>query len=192
MEPVGFADAPAIDRGVLARLKRLDAQLRVTWAKYSIDPYTGKVILGSGRLDPVSGERIAGPVLDPAYYVWRKDELSSHHFFVMVCPEFGHAEVARLEGDFARFMRPQDIGPMLRARAEEKRQRALAANKQYRADKVVANKSRLHDLVFGDDDRKRYGYREANAFGYAGQQTHTSTGESGLVRRDSAADGWEG
>jgi hypothetical protein len=31
-----------------------------------MDPYTGKVILGSGRLDPVSGDRIAGPVLDPA------------------------------------------------------------------------------------------------------------------------------
>jgi hypothetical protein len=124
--------------------------------------------------------------------VWRKDELSSHHFFVTVYPEFGHAEVARLEADFARFMRPQDIGPMLRERAEARRLRALAANKQYRADKVVANKSRLHDLVFGDDDRKRYGYREAKAFGYADQSKRTSTGESGLVRTDSHLDGWEG
>jgi hypothetical protein len=190
MEPVGFADAPAIDRGVLARLRRLDPQLRVTWARYSLDPYTGKVILGSGRLDPESGARIAGPVGDPAFYLWRKDECSSHHFFVACFPQFGHAEVLRLESDIARFARAQDIGPMLRQRAEEARQRKLAANKQLRADKVVANKSRLHDLVFGENDARRYGFREARAFGYAGQGSHTSSAEGGLVRVDNEKDGW--
>jgi hypothetical protein len=192
MEPVGFADAPSIDRGVLARLRRLDAQLRVTWARYSLDPYTGKVLLGSGRLDPMSGERIAGPVLDPAYYVWRKDECSSHHFFLAAYPDFGHAEVFRLEGDIARFARAQDVGPMLRARAEEARQRKIKANKQFRADKVTANKSRLHDLVFGENDAHRYGFRAPRAYGYAVQGSHTSSGEGALIRESNRADGWEG
>jgi hypothetical protein len=186
MEPLRHYDA-SVDSGVLSRLKRLDPQLRVTFSRYALNPDTGRPIEMSGRLDPCTGEWLAGVVHDPAFYLWRKDDCSSHHFFVAAYPQFGHREVMLLEADLARFERPEDIERIVRERAERRRERQLSSVKGDRQEVRRANRKRIHDLVF----EGKSGMREAKVSSYAGQSTRTSSAERQRFLADAKEDGWE-
>lgn len=172
------ADAPSIDRGVLARLRRLDPDLRLTWHRYAIDVLTGEVILGPG----------GKPVLDPAWYLWRRDRGSNAvYHFVMSFPAregFGHREVAGLESDAGRLLDPKEIRLRHEARVEARRRKELERIRQKQRDKIAANRRRIHDLVF----EGRLGVRDGRPFSYPGQP-HRST--PGLVAMSAREDGWE-
>lgn len=182
MEPIRM-DGPSIDYGVARRLRRLDRQLRLTWSRYALDPFTGIPILAKPGIDPDTGVRYKGEVLDPAHYLWRKQECSSHHFFIRTFEApFSHYDVRGLETDLARFHRPEDLGRVLRERYDTdlaRKQRAYSGQMQ---DKVVDSKRLLHDTVTGD--RTVNFYREAKGFSYAGQTKRTSGAEHGRVPVD--------
>jgi hypothetical protein len=187
MVPVNHAAAPALERGVLNRLKRLDPSLRVTWSPYALNPETGRPIEMSGRVDPESGEQLLGAVRDPAFYLWKKDPGSSHHFFVGVSPRFGHLEVLRLETDFARFYRPEDILRVVKTAADRRRALDRAAMEQLQRDKIRANRKRIHDLVF---EGKR-GLRSTKVVSYGGMTRRSSSAERALIEKEAREDGWE-
>lgn len=186
MEPFK-SDGNSLDPGVKARLHRLDRQLRAHFSVYALDLVSGRPIEARGNLDPETGIRHHGPVVDPAWYLWRKDNLSSHHFFVSQYPRFTHREVQGLEGDIARFTSVNHLARVLIEREEERNQRRLQAARGFRQDKVEANERRIRDLISGRDT----GHRDARAFSYGGQTSRTSTAEQGRVLKDRHADGWE-
>lgn len=187
MEPLSH-DGPSVERSVLRRLNTLDPLFRITWSKYALDPETGQPILGSGRLDPYTGEYVRpDPILDPCFYLWRKDSGSSHHFFVEAFPEFGYREIRQLESDLVRFMGPEEISRFVRTRAERLRQRALDQMQDRQIQKMKANKSRIRDLVF----EGKAGVREAKSFSYSGQTVRRSSAEGGLIEQDAREAGWE-
>lgn len=174
MEPHSHASAPSLDLGVERRLRRLDRQLRATWSPYSVDSLTGQVIEHCGR-----------PVEDPCWHLWRKDECSTHHFYVMPIGEyFGHEQVARLERDVARHMSPDEILRRHRARAEDRKALELRRKEEAQQDKIKANESRIADLVFGG----KSGRRDGKVFSYPGQKSHATPG---TVMKDAKEDGWE-
>jgi hypothetical protein len=183
MEPRTW-DGPSVERSVLARMKRLDPQLRVTFSPYALDPMTCTPIEQSGILDPYTGEYNTGLVEDPAFYLWRKDECSSHHVFVKAFPRFTDREVLALERDVARFNRPQDIMRIFHERDTARREKALANKRELQNDKIAANARRIDDLVLGGKTSRRGG----RSYGYSGQG---SKGSPGDVEMDPREGGWE-
>lgn len=186
MEPFK-SDGNSIDRSVLSRMRRLDRQLRATWSIYSIDLLTGQPIEQTRRMDVETGIVRHGPVLDPAFYLWRKDPYSSHHFYVAQYPRFTHKEVLGLEGDVARFTSPNHLGRILRERMEERRVAALRAARSHNADKAEANEHRIRTLL----DRSDSGYRDARTFSYSGQGSRRTGAEGAAILKDRNQDGWE-
>jgi hypothetical protein len=180
-------DGVSIEPSVRKRLRRLDKQLLVTFSPYSLDPHTGQPIEARRGVDPETGERFGGLVHDPAYHLWRKDSYSSHHFYIRAYPQFTHREAAALENDIARFVSANHLGRVLREREEEKRAKALAAEKGFRQDKAEANEKRIRRLITGEDR----GLRDVKSFSYAGQSSRVSAGEKGVIYKDRRADGWE-
>jgi hypothetical protein len=181
MEPIRF-DGASVDRSVLRRLRRLDKNLRVTFAPVALDTFTGRPILMSGRLDPMTGVILRGPVSDPGFYLWRKDRFSSHHFFVQSYPAgpaggFGHLEVLKLEMDLARHHSPDALWRIVENSYKTKHARAEAAHKQLMLDKALDNKKLIWDTAVEGKPL----HREAKAFSYRGQAKRTSSGEGGLV-----------
>lgn len=183
MRPVSDADAPSVDPGVLTRLRVLDRQLRVTWHKFAIDALTFRVIETTGKMDPETGERITGPVLAPSYYLWREDEGTGRYYLVATYPHFGQEVVARLERDVGRFIDPKHILSHITKAQDEVRQRRVAARRDLQAEKIKANQSRIHDLVFDG----KHGRRQAKIVSAPG----LARGTPGEVRTDAREDGWE-
>jgi hypothetical protein len=168
----------------MERMRRLDSQLVLTWSPYSLDPLTSNPIEMQGRLDPHTGEWLRGPVKDPAYYLWRKDECSTHHVFVMTFEKFTNRQVLALERDVARFNRPQDIMRIFHARDEARREKELGRKRQTQDDKVNANEQRIDDLVLGN----KLSRRQAKSFSYAGQGNKSTPGD---IEMDHKEAGWE-
>jgi hypothetical protein len=187
MEPKNHAAAPAIEPGVLSRLRRLDRNLRVTWSPLALDVETGRPIEMELTLDPYTGEWLEGTITDPAYYLWRKDNNSSHHFFVAVYSEFGHPEVELLETDLARFHDPEEIPKLLRESNARLRQLGLRAKRELQRQKRKANKRRIHDLVFEGKGLRR----SAKVASYPGAPTRTSSAERAQIEKEAREDGWE-
>jgi hypothetical protein len=183
MEPRNW-DGPSIDSSILKRLNRLDPQLVVTWSPYSLDVFTSRPIEGSGVLDPYTGEYVTGAVKDPAFYLWRKDEYSTHHVFVNTYPRFTNREVLALERDIARFERPQDIMRLFHERDSALRKRRKASHRAEQRDKIEANDSRINDLVLDG----KLGRRQGKMFSYKGQSGRSTPGD---VEVDAKEDGWE-
>jgi len=176
MEPIRF-DGPSVERGVLSRLKRLDRQLRVTFSPYAIDTSTGLPIIMDGYGE--RGEVLTGPCRDPAFYLWRKDPYSSHHYFVRSYPVqegFNHLSVRHLEGDVSRHRTPAEAWRITKAMTERNAARRTAAHKQYLKDKMAANASLGLDIARGKRTT-----REAKAISYSGMGSHTSSAESRLI-----------
>ena len=66
MKPYNDSAAPTPDRGVLARLHRLDRDLFVTWSPWALDVLSGQPLHATPNTDPVTGVRPrAGQVADP-------------------------------------------------------------------------------------------------------------------------------
>ena len=174
MTPHSDADAPSIDRGVAARLRRLDPNLVLTWHRYYLDPLAARPII----------TRAGEPVEYPSWHLWRRDDNTNHHHWIGDYVRFGQREVASLERDLARFYSPSEI---LR-RMSEQRSRTLARQRQQaediQKDKLAANEHRIHDLVFGGKD----GTRDAKTFSYAGQRSRATPGR---IQESGEADGWE-
>ena len=177
------AAAPSIDRGVTARMRRLDPNLTVTWSEHALDIVTGNKIIARKGMDPVTGERHGGAVFSPRFYLWRRDDVSPALHYVADYPRFGHYEVRKLEGDLARFLSPTAImRKMAEARATVSK-RELASRAEYHKDKAAANESRINDLVFGGKDGRRAG----KSFSYGGQKTRATPGDVSVNGRE---DGW--
>jgi hypothetical protein len=157
----------------MERLRRLDPQLVLTWSPYSLDPLTSHPIEMAGNLDPYTGEWLVGPVEDPAYYLWRKDEVSSHHVFVMAFPRFTNREVLGLERDIARFERPQDIMRIFHERDKARRAKLMGNKRETQTDKIEANEGLIDDLVVGGRNTRP----QAKSFSYAGQGKKSTPGD---------------
>jgi hypothetical protein len=183
MEPRNW-DGPSIDRGVLKRLHRLDPQLVVTWSPYALDVMTSNPIEQSGNMDPETGDVGRGPVPDPAFYLWRRDECSTHHVFVNLYQQFTDREVLALERDIARFERPQDIMRIFHERDRARRDRALVNKNILQQAKIKANERRIDDLILGGVESKR----QAKSFSFSGQTNHSTPGE---IEMDAKEAGWE-
>ena len=171
--PYHDAGAPSIERGVEARLRRLDSQLVVTWSPYTVDALTGQLVIDAWT---------HRPVYDPGYSVWLC--VDGDYRFVKNCASFGHREVGALERDVGRHMNPAHV---MRAVSERQQRRMKVARDRYheaQRDKVAANKKRIGDLVFDGKTSER----QARIFS---APNVGARGTPGLVRRDSREDGWE-
>lgn len=187
MQPYNHAGGPTIDVSVERRLRRLDRCLFVTWSPWALDPLTGRPIETKGAIDPVTGDVVpAGTIESPEYHLWRRDENSSKVFWVSSYRHFGHAQVAKLEGDLARFMSPS---AMLQ-KMMEARDRVLRKGREdyedYHNQLSKANESRIHDLVFAG----KSGRRTRKVVSYPGQTNRGTPTEEFLA--DPEEDGWEG
>lgn len=194
MEPPRW-DGPSIDYGVESRLARLDRQLVVTFSPFALDPLSGRVIETNTKIDPETGNMIIGAVRDPAYYLWRRDENSTHHFFVQAYPlragGFGYRQVLALERDLARFIAPQHLAAYLADRDREIRERMQAQHDQLQADKISANRSKIERTLSGmhaGDGSENLDRRQANITSYPGQKNRGTPGE---IEMDSKEAGWE-
>jgi hypothetical protein len=145
---------------------------------------TSQPIEQSGTINTDTGEFCIGPVKDPSYYLWRRDETSTHHVFVMTFERFTDREVLALERDIARFERPQDIMRIFHERDTARREKAMADKKQFQEAKRRANEHRIDDLIVGGVEGKR----QAKSFSFPGQTQHATPGE---IEMDSKEAGWE-
>ena len=160
MELYNDSDAPALDHGVKARLHRLDPLLEVTFSKYAIDQITGEplsVHVTPDWEDEPEFEKVrrcgnVNAVLDPGWHLWVQDPDGQHHLLMSYPAEigFGHREVAKLEADVARYMRPSDIIAEIHKKQRARKEKAQRDHLTERADIIKANKSRIHDLLFED------------------------------------------
>lgn len=194
MIPFNHVAAPSIDRGVEARLRRLDPSLRLTWSPYALDVFSGNPILTTGCVNPdVSPGEVeyvapGRPVDDPSFYLWRKSDTCSHHFYVMAFPTpdpgFTYRQVLALERDLARFLSPREILSTMTEAADRRAKQAKAAQEQLQLDKIAANESRINDLVLNG----RSGTRDGKAFSAPGVSRRSTPGR---VFMDPREDGWE-
>jgi hypothetical protein len=180
-----------IDAGVLARLKRLDKNLRVTFSHFAINEVTSvpMVINDWGEEEAPFIVRRGGTAFlhDPAFHVWVREEGSGRFHLVMTYPAangFGHREVQKLEADVARYMSPTEILRKHRELREAAEAKEKQDNEELRSDILKANQSRIGDLVFGG----KHGHRDAKIVSYPGQGNRGSRGQ---VKKDDKEDGWE-
>lgn len=184
-KPWSDADAPSVDPGVLARMKRLDRQLHVTWTRYTPDPITGQPAIGIPGVDPHTGDYIeARPIEDPAFHLWRQDETSSQWHWVSSYAYFGHQQVAKLEADVARYMNPDEIMRARAAAIDARFKRVKDARDEQHVEKLKANRSVMNDTLFG----KNRQHRDGRIFSGAGVKYR---GGSGTVERSQKEMGWE-
>lgn len=162
-----------VDPSVLARLKRLDKRLEVTFSPYSLDPET------RGVIEAYDGK----PVHDPHYYLWI-DCPDGKNRLVGMYTKFDHEEVAKLEGDLARRHNAMEILQLIAGAKDKMRERKVGAWKQQLMDKIAANKRRIEDLVFDGKD----GTRQAKPFSAPGVGSRATPG---LIQMDPKEDGWE-
>lgn len=191
MEPYNASDGPAIDRGVLERMKRLDRNLHVTFSHYAIDYSTGcpvEVIPGPDWEHEPVRRGDAWFVADPAFHLWVRGEDSLYHIVKSYPAElgFGQREVLGLEADVMRFMTPTAfLYEKMRnqARQEEKEHKDY---KELRQDIAAENKSIIRDTV-GLGDRDYTPNRQAKIVSYAGQGSRATPGD---VRKSDKEAGW--
>lgn len=180
MVPYHAADAPAVDPGVVARMKRVHPGLRLTFSPYALDLLNGH---------PILVEDTGQPVYDPAWYLWLKDSVTSHHIFLNMFSMdeggFGHRNCESLESDIARRMSPGQIGQWLRAREGSMLAKKQADFRQTQTDKVEANEKRINDLIL----EGKSGVRDKKVFSYKGQHSRDNVGA--VVYKDAKEDGWE-
>jgi hypothetical protein len=180
MEPTRF-DGPSIDRSVLRRLHRLDRNLRVTFSPWALDTLSGRPI-EMDAWDTTTGEGQVGLCHDPAFYLWRKDDASSHHFFVTsytVQHGFTHRDVLRLEADLARFHSPKECWRIVKANYDRRREAETRAHRGLMLDKAINNRKLMLDAMQGNVDLRR----APKVFGYSGQAYRRSSAESAGVAR---------
>ena len=194
MELYNASDAPSIDKGVLVRLKRLDPLLHVTFSHYSIDPARSVPLEvtpspdwedDSEAMRRLTKHGGANYLLDPAHHLWTATP-NGRYLLVQSYPApvgFGHREVARLEADVARYMRPSDIAALIHRKQADHAEREKSRYSGYREDLASANKSRIGALMDGD-----LGIRDARIASYPGQSNRSAPGQ---VRKDAGEDGWE-
>jgi hypothetical protein len=184
------SDGPSIERGVLARLKRLDAKLAVTFCKLAISQLTSRPIEihnWDADTEHLIWRRSGTAFLySPEYHLWLKQG-SERWSWIRSYPAeagFGHREVLYLEADAARFMRAQEILDRIRAQQEARQEKAKRDFVERQKDVTKANFSRIKRLVEDGD----FGHRDAKAVSYAGQGNR---GTRGQVRKDDREAGWE-
>ena len=171
--PYHDACAPSIDPGVLARLRRLDKDLVVTWSPWVVDGLSGQPII-----DNYTGR----PVLDPAYAIWLC--VDGDYRLVKTSKAFGHQEVEKLERDVGRHLNPADVMRQHTAKHQIKLRKAREDFRDRKQQVVDANAKRIGDLVFeGKTSERQARIFSAPNVGYRGTP--------GLIHRDSREDGWE-
>jgi hypothetical protein len=174
-------DAPRLDHGAEARLRRLDARLAVTFSQWAIDPLTSHPI----EADPEAG---GGAIEDAAWHLWIKHPehgwLHVHAYYVVRGEWFGHEQIGWLEADLGRTKSPDEILRMFAQRRAEHTQKCRAAYDQNAADHFLENKRRIHDLLFNG----KSGMRERKIMAYPGQTNHSTPSEKFLS--DAREDGW--
>ncbi len=194
MELFNDSSGPSVDLGVLARMRRLDANLYLTFSTYGINPETTapmEIKIGPDfamyeNMDRFHRRGNAWFIYDPSYYLWTKDP-EGRWVLVNTYPAvtgFGHREVQKLEADVARTMRPSDIVAAIYEHKERREAKAKADEHQAKDDVFVANKSRMHDLMF----EGKTGRRQAKIVSYAGQKNRSTPGD---ILSDAREDGWE-
>lgn len=170
---------PSVDPSALARMRRLDRGLAVTYSSVSINPLTSRPL-----------ETRLGLVRDPAFHLWSRDP-DGRWWLVRSFPAaegFGHREVARLEADVARRMSPSEILERHLSGVADRREAGLAIHRGYHSDLLKANRRRIENLLNLDDRTQDRGDRQARMFSYPGQSSRATPG---LLKKDAREDGWE-
>ncbi len=186
-------DAPSIEPAVLARLKRLDNQLCVTFSKFVINPLTSIPLECNPGPDwePQHLARVADRggssyLLEPSFHLWAKAGDGRWYHVMQYLAEggFGHREVESLEADAARTMRPSDIVEAIRRGQHDVEERRQAAYRERHDDTSKANEGRIRDLIFHD----KSGVRQAKIASYPGQVNRSTPGD---LLMDAKEDGWD-
>ncbi len=193
MELYNDRDGPTVDAGVLARLKRLDPKLVLTFSRWGIDPETTTPLELKLTAEVVDYEDCSKfhrrgnstYLYDPCFYLWTQDPDGRWCLVMSYQAEtgFGHREVQKLEADVARTMRPSDIIAAIHQLKGERDAKAKADHKELRADIADANEHRIDDLMAG-----KAGIRGAKIYSYPGQGNRATPGN--VVMDDKEA-GWE-
>lgn len=172
MKPRSWGGWRTPERGVLARLRRLDRDLSVTWSAYSIDPHTCKVI---------EWDETGEPIEEPMFHLWLHRPMEGY-LWVNAYPSFGHRQVLALERDVSRFYAPGEILRVIMSAQHERRQRELKAHRELHRDIVKANRRPIEKLLDG-----RVEMRDGKIFSGAGG----SRGLRAPVPMDPREAGWE-
>lgn len=188
-------NAPALDKTVLDRLKRLDSNVKLTYSRFVINPMDGSPLAMHVTADwydhrPEVVKNLVKfgnnqYVLDPAWHLWAWTG-EGRWYLIKSYPAaqgFGHREVMALEGDAARWMKPSEIVAQAKRLEEEKVARQKAKYAEVRKEVLKENETRIKDYIYGKQDTDRDG----KLFSYGGQSHRGSTGK---VERDSKEDGW--
>ena len=188
--------APTIDQGVLSRLGTLDDKLFLTFSYFAIDPSTSYPVEVNPSADwaddheALNGLTRRGNayfLMDPAYHLWTKTPDGAPvlvESYPIPHGGFGHREVARLERDVARRMKPSEITNLIWRKQQALKDAHDTAQRQYRTDVLEANKSRIVDLM----ENQKVGFRQAKIASYPGQVNRSTPGD---IRMDDKEDGWE-
>lgn len=174
-----------VDPAVLKRLGRLDKDLFVTHSRYVINPLDGRVLeVAPGVVDDAGNDIGGQPVEDPMFYLWIKNG-DGRTTLVQMTEDFGHPEVAKLEGALSRFMNPGEVLKRMMTAREDAMRKAEEEHKELHLEKTKANHGRAKDLLEG-----KTGMRERKVASYAGQGDRSTPTERFLP--DAKEDGWEG
>lgn len=188
--------APAVDRGVLARLQRLDPLLQVTFSQFAIDPATSRPLeVHPGpdwEDDPEARKRIRRRgdthyLLDPCFHLWTPvpdGSMALVQSYPLDKGGFGHLAVRALEADVARRMTPSEVARLIHNAKRENRRREYERFQRYRNDVAKANSSRVHDLL----EEGKGGVRQAKITSFPGQKSRSTPGN---VQMDDREAGWE-
>lgn len=169
----------SIEPGVLARLKKLDPNLLLTFSQYALSIVTGQPMDYAGTKDPI---------VDPAWYLWQRQPDGGWINVAITSAEqgFGHREISNIEKwSWLKELKPEHIVALWETgafnREQTKRQQIADRREQFRR----ANKKRIGDLVF----EQKSGLRQAKPISFPGQTSRNTVGT--MVLEDAKRDGWE-
>jgi len=196
MEPFHDSCGPSIERGVLARLQRLDSSLRVTFCRWAINPMTGQPQPTNAAGDPFTGHLVekrgdTDLLRDPAYHLWLKKPSGEWVWVRGYAADggFGHREVFNLEADAARMMSAMEILNKTRARQDSISEQGQKNALQLHQDVTKANFKRIQRLCHDHDKSYDPTTRDAKIVSYPGQVNRGT--RFSKIEKDAKEDGWE-
>lgn len=194
MRPYHQSCGPQVDPAVLARMKRLDYTLHVTFSPYALNELGQPMAVNpSPDWEPHDTARLTKRgsewlLHEPAFHLWSlaADGQWVHVRAYPVHQGFGHREVYGLEADAARHMTPGALVARLKAIIKEREDRQKARYDEVRQDVIRENQSAIGDMLFGGKDTTR----APRVFSYAGQTSRTSSEERGRIKKSDEELGW--
>lgn len=195
MKPYHQSCGPQVDASVLARMKRLDPTLHVTFSPYALNERGQPMPVNPAPdWEPADVSRLTKRgsewfLLEPAFHLWSLSPADGQWVHIREYPVakgFGHREVYGLEADAARHMTPGALVARLKAIIKAREDKQKARFEEVRQDTIRENQSAIGDMLFGGKSSTR----APRVFSYSGQTSRTSSGERGQVEKSDKELGW--